>query len=199
MNAIAQLVESFLYSISSFLYFPVILGVAGFCVYGVYLLGVFAREWRERQAGRMVVLTNYQQALADLLTATKGQTDELIQARVERLLQSTELEYIKQLDKVRFMIRTGPALGLMGTLIPMGTALASLAEGNIPNMASSMVGAFTATVAGLFSSVMAYLIAMGRERWLRADIREMEFHTEITLHTHSQHQREDALAEELSA
>jgi biopolymer transport protein ExbB/TolQ len=199
MNAIAQLVESFLYSISSFLYFPVILGVAGFCVYGVYLLGVFAREWRERQAGQTIALARYQQALADLLTESKGQTDDLIQARVERLLQSTELEYIKQLDKVRFMIRTGPALGLMGTLIPMGTALASLAEGNIPNMASSMVGAFTATVAGLFSSVMAYLIAMGRERWLRADIREMEFHTEITLHTHSQHQREDALAEELSA
>lgn len=198
MNAVAQTVESFLYTISTLLYFPVILGVAGFCVYGVYLLGVFVREWRERHSGQIVALTNYQQALTDLLKASKGQHETLIQAQVERLLQSTELEYIKQLDKVRFMIRTGPALGLMGTLIPMGTALASLAEGNIPNMASSMVGAFTATVAGLFSSVMAYLIAMGRERWLRADIREMEFHTEITMQSHSPRQTEDALAEELS-
>ena len=198
MNAVAQAVESFLFTISSLLYFPVILGVAGFCVYSLYLLGVFVREWRERQAGRTIALTGYQQALADLLNASKGQPEALTQAHVERLLQITELEHIKQLDKVRFMIRTGPALGLMGTLIPMGTALASLAEGNIPNMASSMVGAFTATVAGLFSSVMAYLIAMGRERWLRADIREMEFHTEITMQSHSPHQTEDVLAEELS-
>ncbi|CAG1770775.1 hypothetical protein BAC3_01317 [uncultured bacterium] len=198
MDAIAKSVESFLYTISSFLYFPVILGVATFCVYGVYLLGVFLREWRERHGGRMVALEQYQQALSDLLTTTKGQREELTQAHVERLLQITELEQVKQLDKVRFMIRTGPALGLMGTLIPMGTALASLAEGNIPNMAASMVSAFTATVAGLASSVIAYLIAMGREKWLRADIREMEFHTEITMHTHSQHQREDVLAEELS-
>lgn len=198
MDAIAKSVESFLYYLSSFLYFPVIFGVAAFCVYGVYLLGVFVREWRERHDGRIIALEHYQQALSDLLTHSKGQREELTQAHVERLLQITELEQIKQLDKVRFMIRTGPALGLMGTLIPMGTALASLAEGNIPNMANSMVSAFTATVAGLASSVLAYLIAMGREKWLRADIREMEFHTEITMHTHSQYQSEDALAEELS-
>lgn len=37
----------------------------------------------------------------------------------------------KKLDRIRFVIKVGPALGLMGTLIPMGISLAALAEGNI--------------------------------------------------------------------
>ena len=198
------LVETFLYYLSTFLYYPVILGVAGLCLYATYLLGTFAREWRERRKGEFAALASYQQTLADLLNELNGKVPEGIKsAHVERLLQITELEQISQLDKVRFLIRTGPAIGLMGTLIPMGTALASLAEGNIPNMASSMVSAFTATVAGLASSVIAYLIAVVREKWLRADIREMEFYTEITMYNVDsephEHEVSDALAEDLSA
>lgn len=192
-------IESFLYSVSTFLYYPVLTTVAVFCLYAIFLLGTFTREWRERKANKFHALESYQQALQKLLQ-NKGLNEELKQAHVERLLQITELEQISQLDKVRFMIRTGPALGLMGTLIPMGTALASLAEGNIPNMAGSMVNAFTATVAGLASSVVAYLIALMREKWLRADIREMEFHTEVTMHRHikENHKMPDTLEQELS-
>lgn len=199
MENSTNFIETFLYSVSTFLYFPVLTTVAAFCLYAIFLLGTFTREWRERKAGEFHALESYQQALQKLLQ-NKGLNEELKQAHVERLLQITELEQISQLDKVRFMIRTGPALGLMGTLIPMGTALASLAEGNIPNMAGSMVNAFTATVAGLASSVVAYLIALMREKWLRADIREMEFHTELTMHRHikENHKMSDTLEQELS-
>jgi biopolymer transport protein ExbB/TolQ len=199
MENSTNFIETFLYSVSTFLYYPVLTTVAAFCLYAIFLLGTFTREWRERKAGEFPALKSYQQALQKLLE-NKGLNEELKQAHVERLLQITELEQISQLDKVRFMIRTGPALGLMGTLIPMGTALASLAEGNIPNMAGSMVNAFTATVAGLASSVVAYLIALMREKWLRADIREMEFHTEITMHRHikENHKMSDTLEQELS-
>jgi biopolymer transport protein ExbB/TolQ len=198
-NNSANLIETFLYNVSSFLYYPVLLSVAVFCLYAVFLLGTFTREWRERKAGEFHALESYKKSLKNLLQ-NEGLNEELKQAHVERLLQITELEQISQLDKVRFMIRTGPALGLMGTLIPMGTALASLAEGNIPNMAGSMVNAFTATVAGLASSVVAYLIALMREKWLRADIREMEFHTELTMHHHikENHKMSDTLEQELS-
>ena len=59
--------------------------------------------------------------------------------------------------------------------------LAALAEGNIPKMAGSMVTAFTATVAGLGAGVLAYLLALSRERWVRADVREMAHAAELTL------------------
>lgn len=209
MDSFTKLLETFLFYISNFLYIPVILSVAGLCLYVVLQLGVFVREWLERRQNHLVALEHYKILLQqELRTLPPHCPEALKHAQIERLLQITELQQVARLDKVRFMIRTGPALGLMGTLIPMGTSLAALAEGNIPNMASNMVTAFTATVAGLGCSVLAYLLAVVREKWLRADIREMEFHTEVLMQAGGSQQQQsfatyetpqaDVLAEELA-
>jgi biopolymer transport protein ExbB/TolQ len=100
---------------------------------------------------------------------------------MERLLQTTELVQVKSLDMIRFVIRVGPALGLMGTLIPMGISLSSLAQGDLPKMAGSMVTAFTTVVVGLACSIAAYLMSLVKEKWVRADMREMEYLTELML------------------
>lgn len=39
-----------------------------------------------------------------------------------------------KLDKLRLLIRVGPSLGLMGTIIHMGSALAALSQGNVEEM-----------------------------------------------------------------
>jgi biopolymer transport protein ExbB/TolQ len=100
---------------------------------------------------------------------------------LEKRLQMAELQLIKGLDKVRFAIRVGPALGLMGTLIPMGVSLAALAQGDMTKMASNMVTAFTTTIVGLGCGVAAYLMSLVKEKWVRADMREMEYLTEMLL------------------
>jgi biopolymer transport protein ExbB/TolQ len=82
---------------------------------------------------------------------------------------------------IRFVIRVGPALGLMGTLIPMGIALSAMAQGDMPKMAGSMVTAFTTVVVGLACSVVAYIMSLVKEKWVRADMREMEYLTEHML------------------
>lgn len=89
--------------------------------------------------------------------------------QAERLLQTAELAQIKSLDKIRFVIRVGPALGLMGTLIPMGISLSSLAQGDMPKMAGGMVTAFTTVVVGLAYSVLAYLMSLVKEKWVRIE------------------------------
>jgi biopolymer transport protein ExbB/TolQ len=63
----------------------------------------------------------------------------------------------------------------------MGISLAALAQGDMPKMAGSMVTAFTATVVGLACGVAAYLMSLVREKWVRADMREMEYLTELRL------------------
>ena len=75
----------------------------------------------------------------------------------------------------------GPALGLMGTLIPMGISLAGLAQGNLPKMAESMTTAFTATVVGLACSVSAYVLSLVREHWLRSDLTDIAYAAESLL------------------
>lgn len=174
-----QALEQFLFEISSALYFPVIAAVSALVLYVGLALGGLAHEaWERRKLARSV--THYQAKLALELAATTPHLD----ARLELLLQGAELSIARSLDRIRFVIKVGPALGLMGTLIPMGISLAALAEGNIPKMAGSMVTAFTATVAGLGCGVVAYLIALVREKWLRDDIRQMEYLTEVAAREH---------------
>jgi hypothetical protein len=176
MNILPGL-ETFLYVLSSALFFPVVAGLVLLTFWMLILLGGFLQEWVERRRGESSALAAYKNALKHELASA----DANIDITFERLLQVAELNAIKSLDRIRFVIRTGPALGLMGTLIPMGISLSALAKGDMPQMASNMVTAFTTTVVGLAVSVAAYLMALVKEKWVRADIREMEYQTELAL------------------
>jgi len=174
MNLLAM-VEGFLFQVATALLYPVMLSVAALSIYVVWLLGVLVADAMKRRTRGSAPLAAYRSALAREAATGRPHLD----ARLERLLQEQELALATALDQVRFVIKVGPSLGLMATLIPMGIALAALAEGDIPKMAGSMVTAFTATVVGLGAGTVAYLIALKREKWVRADLREMEFATEL--------------------
>jgi len=183
MNLLAGL-ETFLYVLSSALFYPVILGLTLLTLYLVMAFGGFVREYLERRQGNFWALIKFKRALERELNNKEAL--ENLDIRLERLLQEAELELIKSLDRIRFAIRVGPALGLMGTLIPMGIALSALAQGDIPKMAGNLVTAFTTTVVGLACGVLSYLMALIKEKWVRADIREMEYLTELTFRRFSE-------------
>jgi biopolymer transport protein ExbB/TolQ len=176
MNILAGL-ETFLYVISSALFYPVVVGLISLTFWIVISLGGFLRDYLDRRHGRSAAVQQYRRMLDSEALAQAANLD----LELENRLQVAELELIKGLDKIRFAIRVGPAVGLMGTLIPMGISLAALAQGDMPKMAGSMVTAFTATVVGLACGVAAYLISMVKEKWVRADMREMEYLTELRL------------------
>jgi len=176
MNILAGL-ETFLYVISSALFYPVVAGLVLLTFWIVISFGSFLREYLERRQGESSALRRYKKVLESKVSSLPAVMD----IEFERFLQSAELELIKSLDKIRFTIRVGPALGLMGTLIPMGISLSALAQGDMPKMAGSMVTAFTTTVVGLACGVAAYLMSLTKEKWVRADMREMEYLTELTL------------------
>ena len=75
----------------------------------------------------------------------------------------------------RTLVKVGPSLGLLGTLIPMGTSLASLAAGNLEAMAGQMVVAFTTTIIGLACGTLAYIVAVVRQSWVNETIREQRY------------------------
>lgn len=181
MNILAGL-ETFLYLISSVLLFPVVAGLVLLVAWVAIYFGGFLREWLERRQGRSLPLERFIKQLTAALDAVPEKLN--LDIAMERLLQIAELAQVKSLDKIRFVIRVGPALGLMGTLIPMGISLSSLAQGDMPKMAGSMVTAFTTVVVGLASSVVAYLMSLVKEKWVRADLREMEYQTELMLRNH---------------
>ncbi|MDR1275124.1 MAG: MotA/TolQ/ExbB proton channel family protein [Candidatus Accumulibacter sp.] len=197
-----RFLEQVLYEVSTALYMPVIAGCVLVIVYTPLCLGMTLYEaWQRRRKhfpDREAFEERLRRLEKDLRTHPKN-----LEIEVERLLQAEELSLSRSLDRVRFVIRVGPSLGLLGTLIPMGISLSALAQGNIPEMAGNMVTAFTTTVAGLGAGTLAYLIALSRERWAREDLREMAHSAELALIAqessgaaprHLQEEADDAIA-----
>lgn len=177
MNILAGL-ETFLYLVSSVLLYPVVVALVLLIFWVLLSFGGFLREWIDRR-NHFSPVTHYLIDLKESFrTASYPRHLDII---AERILQEEELKLVKSLDRIRFVIRVGPALGLMGTLIPMGISLSSLAQGDMPKMAGSMVTAFTTVVVGLACSVVAYLMSLVKEKWVRADMRELECATELLL------------------
>jgi len=97
---------------------------------------------------------------------------------LEHLVLEREERARRTLNGSRLLIRVGPSLGLLGTLIPMGTALASLTAGNLEAMAGQMVVAFTTTIVGLSAGTVGYVVQMVRHGWVHETIREQRFMAE---------------------
>ncbi|NPA39350.1 MAG: MotA/TolQ/ExbB proton channel family protein [Thermodesulfobacteria bacterium] len=165
--------ETFLYVLSSALLYPVVLGLIFLVFWVLFLSGEFLRDWAERRNGINPVVENFKNFL-EKLVKEKEDLEEL-ETEVYKKLKETEINLIKDLDRIRSVVRVGPALGLLGTLIPMGIALAQLAKGNLPKMASHMVTAFTTTVVGLACGVVAYVITLIKERWIKETVTNMEY------------------------
>jgi biopolymer transport protein ExbB/TolQ len=94
---------------------------------------------------------------------------------LEHLVLANEERTRKSLSGSRLLVKVGPSLGLLGTLIPMGTALAALATGNLDAMAGQMVVAFTTTIIGLACGTAAYVILTVRQHWVTEAVREQRF------------------------
>jgi len=100
-------------------------------------------------------------------------------AEVQRLLSEFEIAADKDLSVSKMLSKLGPMLGLMGTLIPMGPALAGLASGDIASMARNMQVAFATTVTGLVAAAVGYVSQQVKQRWYLQDLTKLEYLAEI--------------------
>ena len=100
-------------------------------------------------------------------------------AQVQRLLANFESAADKDLAISKTLTKLGPILGLMGTLIPMGPALAGLASGDIASMAYNMQIAFATTVVGLVAGAVGFLTQQVKQRWYLQDMTNLEFISEL--------------------
>jgi biopolymer transport protein ExbB/TolQ len=172
-----DLIQSIIYEFSNILLWPccvlLILGV----IHTLYLFGSLLAEGHQRRGSA--------QALKDPLSPSAGMARRTGIARYVRqraidpdcsswlALDRTEASLAATIDRARFWVRIGPALGLAGTLIPLGPALMALAENNLKALSSGLIIAFGTTVLGLFSGALGWIISSTQERWYRLDLAEI--------------------------
>ncbi len=196
-----KLLQDVLSVFSSIMLYPVMILLVAFFVRVIFAAGGFASEYmqRKKQVGLqnpreyIELLSNkdvrqvtFQEIPCYLREYLKELKDELKEATdkemcIEYLLQSKEQHMAKSLDTLRLMVRAGPTLGLMGTIIPMGPALSGLSQGDIDKLSSNITIAFTTTVVGLAIGMIAYFLSMIKNRWIYEDIKNLEYFTECII------------------
>jgi biopolymer transport protein ExbB/TolQ len=104
------------------------------------------------------------------------------EAFCERLIANYEVESHKRLSRPRMLLKLGPMLGLMGTLIPMGPALVWLANGDISSMAYNMQVAFSTMVAGLIIAVVGIVTLQVKQRWFSLEMNNLDYVDKVLHH-----------------
>lgn len=192
---IGALLKSFIYIISSSLLYPVLFFlsvlIAGIVIYS----GSFFAEWLERlrlakypperlplmirQENNAKIFSHRVNTYIGGLRRSLNSESQPGEVEIENFLQENTIKVWKSLDRIKMIIRIGPSLGLMGTLIPMGTGLAALGQGDMTKLSSDLVIAFTTTVVGLAIGIVAYFFYTVKRRWVEEDIKNIELVTEI--------------------
>ena len=192
--------QTILYTISTALLYPVVITLILLSLWLTIYTGGFLAEWVRRRQFRSNGLladsleiiqkerglppeignnlpfhiTSYAKELEDIVHGEGPFMEE----KVEDIIQRKEHSLVKGVDKIRLVVRIGPSVGLMGTLIPMGTGLAGLTQGNMAQLSSSLILAFTTTVVGLALGITAYFFSVVKERWVTEDMRHINLITE---------------------
>jgi len=118
----------------------------------------------------------YGHAMAETIAAAvglRGTTDG--PDRTAKRMADYDYASMKRLERTRILVRLGPALGLMGTLIPLSPALGGLAKGDVDQLTHDLRTAFSVTVVGLLVGAIAFAVSLVRERLYAQDYSDVEF------------------------
>ncbi len=191
-----EIISDILYWISTGLLVPVIVILIILFIRALLLIGSFFGQYltiRKSSAQVRKALTDVTAETLDEVIAKLPKKDNVIvisyikkmissrnnRAEVKRLLAEFEIDADKDLGLSKMLVKLGPILGLMGTLIPMGPALAGLASGDIESMARNMQVAFATTVTGLVAAAIGYVTQQVKQRWYLQDITNLEYLSEV--------------------
>ena len=191
--------QAIIYAVATALLYPVLVFELAALVWTVWEFGRFTGEaWSRRRRRTLATLDraasdararlsegDFDAAAATLTTLRHGRyvstffdeltAHDLEQVRLLKLLGDLESEVTRRLERTRTLVRLGPMLGLMGTLIPISPALVGLAQGDVQTLSDNLVIAFSTTVVGLLVGGLAYLMSVVRDRWYMSDVSDVEY------------------------
>jgi biopolymer transport protein ExbB/TolQ len=137
-------------------------------------------DGKPRRAYRYLQENNYSLIVARFLfDLIRNYQTQRLAVKPLKLLQEYEFYTVKRLERTRILVRIGPMLGLMGTLIPLSPALEALAQGDTQKLSDNLRVAFSVTVIGLLIGGLAFAVSIIRDRIYSQDISDLEYLLEL--------------------
>jgi biopolymer transport protein ExbB/TolQ len=190
-----------IFDVAKVLELPVVLAALLALLAVLYECGVFSTEIRQRFRRKLPVLTRaaddaraaidradrpaaakalsrvawsgaMSTVLAQLADDAGGPSAE---PRIAKELADFDFRCQRRLGRTRLLVRLGPALGLMGTLIPLSPALQGLANGDVQTLTDNLRLAFSVTVLGLLVGAVAFALSLARDRIYGQDYSDLEY------------------------
>lgn len=177
---------SIYFEVSQQLLAPIVAGMTVISVWLLFLLGVTAREGFER----LFFGRNWRQYVDNVRKRAASPNDWQDAASyplhrwvanrsqdfcdIVIFLHEAEVIAHKRLGRLQILVRTGPMIGLIGTLIPLGPALKGLSKSDLLELGTHMNIAFTMTVFGILIGAMAYALYVIHRGWNEQDLSELE-------------------------
>ena len=189
-----KIVSEILFIVSNGLMIPVILLLLYFLVKAIWiLLGLYGqiKVQREISSTLKALVRNYSdECIKDTQIKLQATGESIVSEYLKRIIEHKhdsryceheladfQVEVQKNLAKYRMLVKFGPMLGLMGTLIPMGPALVGLGLGDISSMAYNMQVAFATTVIGMLVSGIGLCALQLNQRYYAGYLNDLEFLT----------------------
>ena len=186
-----EIITSILYWISTGLLVPVIVFLLFFFIKALIMIGGFYGSYVTRTKDNIRINKNIDEnnvieiiknintdkenksSLSSHLARITNHTEDPIM--MDKIIGDYEIAADKELGQSKLLVKIGPMLGLMGTLIPMGPALVGLATGDVESMANNMQVAFSTTVIGIIIGAIGYITLQVKQRWVADDMNILEY------------------------
>jgi biopolymer transport protein ExbB/TolQ len=194
-------IDELIFHVASALEVPVLIAALVALALVIFELGSFVVELVGRRRRRFATLsTASEQARRELLAGDRKGAERAVSGLAQSAAMAGTIEFIvehartpgsdheinkaladfdfgsqRRLSRTRLLVRVGPALGLMGTLIPLSPALTGLANGNTAALSTNLRVAFSVTVVGLLIGAVAFGISLARDNMYGQDLSDLEY------------------------
>lgn len=163
-----QHIESMMADISAMLMTPVLLVIIALFVYAIFALGRFVSLYSVRKKNAIRYMRQIENKQAGWLSGYPIHNYFATNPRASE--DELEVYALKKLENLRIVTRVSPMLGLIATMIPMGPALQSLADGNIQGISENLIIAFAAVIWGLVIATLTFWPASVKKRWFASEL-----------------------------
>jgi biopolymer transport protein ExbB/TolQ len=194
-------IDQAIFHVANALEVPVLILALGALALVIYELGSYVVELASRRKRRFATLqAGAEQARSALLAGDRSAAEAAVRGiprsaamaatlnfileqagtpgsehQINKALADFDFDSQRRLARTRLLVRAGPALGLMGTLIPLSPALTGLAAGNTAQLSHDLRVAFSVTVVGLLIGAVAFAISLSRDRLYNQDLSDLQY------------------------